>query len=557
MPLLSSQYRFLQSSGSSLRVDELSSAYQQGLTVASCLLSGLQVFQPTYPDQERCISVLRGFHGLHLYSSEYWIEYVLSIAASEGGFDTSSRFFLRSMDLATTLNSLRRSANEALRISGLDGRLGLLEGHPALLEAARGILSDQTSKTAPLAETETPEASLCEITNVPTLLANYQYTIRSLLRHWKFSGVSIQELEKFKQDFRSTAFTCRFYPCPFASTGFANGALQDEHEQAHTPRIHCDSPSCHYPPFGSPAALRKHKSKHHEQDMSKFKIRSSRVGQQGLGAARPRRSGAIPTSQASEQSQDASLRDKEASLGLKRKASSPLVGKTREAKRSSAKSPSVTSEDTETKNQGLATSSTMTPLSRSPAPDLEEEDVQHLPEINQEVLALRDDGVVFTDPPCMRGVPLAKIGPDHPYWEEDWQPIQNFVEQSLQKWRDKYDIYKAMGSSQPIKFLASRQINRGIAILKFLKEGEIHPYQIIGKGYIRKELCNYDALFRMVKLLEELEKLNVDVTPTQWLRQRLHELCLEMGDNFSLARTCSGLYHDPKVMNLRRRSGFR
>ena len=37
-------------------------------------------------------------------------------------------------------------------------------------------------------------------------------------------------------------------------------------------------------------------------------------------------------------------------------------------------------------------------------------------EITKATLTLRDDGVVFTDPPNIRGVPLAKIDARHPYW---------------------------------------------------------------------------------------------------------------------------------------------
>jgi len=210
----------------------------------------------------------------------------------------------------------------------------------------------------------------------------------------------------------------------------------------------------------------------------------------------------------------------------------------------------------EVKKQGSRTPSTMTPLSGSPAPDADEEDT-HLGPINKETLVLRDDGVKFTHPPCMRDVPLAKIDPKHPYWEEDWLPIEEIIGPKLQEWKDKYDEHVASGSGPPSsKFMANRQVNRGKIIMKFLDEGEICPYQIIGKSYINKQLVNYDTLYRMAQVIEELGKFNIDVTPTQWLRQRLHELCLEEGDGFNLAKTLSGFYHDPKVTALRTKSGF-
>jgi len=198
-----------------------------------------------------------------------------------------------------------------------------------------------------------------------------------------------------------------------------------------------------------------------------------------------------------------------------------------------------------------------TPISGSPSPivfGINEE--ENLPEITKATLALRDDGVVFTEPPCMRGVPLAKISPSHPYWEQEWQNLEDVVTPQLQKWKEKYEHHMAVNSSQSSKFLANRQVNRGNSILKFLVEGELHPYQIVGKQYVNRQLANYDTLYRMVQILEELAKFNIDMTPSQWLRQRLHEVCLETGDEFNLAKTVHDLYHDPKVIALRTKSGF-
>ncbi|KAK4443255.1 hypothetical protein QBC34DRAFT_417327 [Podospora aff. communis PSN243] len=199
-----------------------------------------------------------------------------------------------------------------------------------------------------------------------------------------------------------------------------------------------------------------------------------------------------------------------------------------------------------------------TPMSGSPAPVvvLGSGEEENLPEVNKSVLVLRDDGVVFTEPPCMAGVPLAKIGPDHPYWEPEWQNLEEVVEPMLKKWKEKYEYHMANNSSQSSKFLANRQINRGKAILKFLAEGELHPYQIFGKEHVNRQLANYDTLYRMVQILEELAKFNIDVTPSQWLRQRLYEIYMELGDEFNLSKTVQDLYHDPKVMSLRTKSGF-
>ena len=145
--------RFLQTAESSVRLSENHAAYEQGLTTVSCLLSGLHVFQPSYPDQDRLHRVLQGFHGLHTFASEYWVQYLLSIAAS-GGLNTTSVFFARSIQLATALNSLYQIGDPAKNIDTSDARLTHLQGHSTLLDAASNILSAQATRQASLTNSE-------------------------------------------------------------------------------------------------------------------------------------------------------------------------------------------------------------------------------------------------------------------------------------------------------------------------------------------------------------------------------------------------------------------
>jgi hypothetical protein len=180
-----------------------------------------------------------------------------------------------------------------------------------------------------------------------------------------------------------------------------------------------------------------------------------------------------------------------------------------------------------------------------------------LPEISKSSLVLKDDGVVFTEPPLMLNVPVGKISPDHPYWEADWKPIESEIQPILQKWIERHDGHvNNPQSSASSRFLANRQINRGKSILKYLRDGEVHPYQIVGKQWITKSLIGYDTLFRMVQILDELPKFNIDMLPSQWLRQRLHEIHLEKGASFDLSKTIHDLYHDPKVKAIRAKNGF-
>ncbi|KAL1840001.1 hypothetical protein VTJ49DRAFT_918 [Mycothermus thermophilus] len=201
--------------------------------------------------------------------------------------------------------------------------------------------------------------------------------------------------------------------------------------------------------------------------------------------------------------------------------------------------------------------STRKPLPSTPAAKPVAPETEVLPEITKENLCLKDDGVVFTDPPIMRGVPLEKISPSHPYWEPEWKPIEEIVEPLRQKHQEKFEQLEQSGSTHRDKHLANRDAKRGRTILKFLEDGELHPYQLVGKAWINHRITNYDTLFRLAQLLsEELPKFKLDVTPSQWLRHRIAELHTENPDKFDVGSWLAKAYHDRKIEQLREKCGF-
>lgn len=178
------------------------------------------------------------------------------------------------------------------------------------------------------------------------------------------------------------------------------------------------------------------------------------------------------------------------------------------------------------------------------------------PEILKEALHLRHNGVEFTEPEIMRGVPLERISPQHPYWDNRWEDVTANVQSKLTDWMNKYDLCVQTNKN---RFLAGRQVNRGKAIMTFLENGDFHPYQLLGKRFINKGLASYDTIFRLAQVIDELPKLfaklKIDMTANDWVRERMHELYTEQGESFSLSKTVHELYHDPKLMALRKRAG--
>lgn len=206
--------------------------------------------------------------------------------------------------------------------------------------------------------------------------------------------------------------------------------------------------------------------------------------------------------------------------------------------------------------------------SAEPSPQPMQEDDEPLEDITKENLILRHNGEVYTYPECMEGVPLVKIDPSHPYWEPGWKDIRKEVEIQRAKWMAKLKDHRENPNPHKpgtsMKYQIGRQVNRGGTILDFLHSGPISPYQLLGKGYMHTPkgtqkggITSYDTLFRMCESIQELAKFNLGISPVDWMRHRLWEISLETGKDFNCAKTLHDFYHDPKLLALRRRHGYK
>ncbi|KAK2027870.1 hypothetical protein LX32DRAFT_694444 [Colletotrichum zoysiae] len=188
----------------------------------------------------------------------------------------------------------------------------------------------------------------------------------------------------------------------------------------------------------------------------------------------------------------------------------------------------------------------------STATDEAEEELTPITKAN---LTLKHDGKVYTHPECMEGVPVEKIDQNHPYWDPSWPEITPMIEPTLQTWREKLLVALEKGQNS-MKFQLGRQVNRGETILKFLEDADFCPYQLVGKKYMMSRLVSYDTIFRLADTLRTLEGFKtLDITPLEWLRQRLQELIIAEGPSFNLAKTIHDFYHDAKYVALRLANG--
>ena len=114
---------------------EEDSLNEHGIAAVSCLVSGLQVMNESYDEQQKLLRFVKGIHGFHVYATEYWTEYLLANARITGGLkETLLEVATR---LADILDQLEDTSCSGLPIPKTtldikDDRLELLEVYGSL-----------------------------------------------------------------------------------------------------------------------------------------------------------------------------------------------------------------------------------------------------------------------------------------------------------------------------------------------------------------------------------------------------------------------------------------
>ncbi|KAI5465360.1 hypothetical protein BGZ63DRAFT_479030 [Mariannaea sp. PMI_226] len=255
----------LQSTNSSININETACVSSHGLAIATCLVSGLRFLTPTYSEHNRQLRVLRGIHGFHFYATEYWVEYILAnseVPTSQANSD----FFHLCRELSATFEPASRTSGDEDNkpLIFLDERLAKIQHQDiALCVVAQAILAEERERYLQESSSENDiSTDMMEVTSLKSLLSNYQRTVQQLLCLRACNGASLEELERFRRQFRASAFTCRLPSCPNFSHGFEDHDLRLAHEVIHR-RIVCGVQGCQYPPFCSIRALKRHQKTCH------------------------------------------------------------------------------------------------------------------------------------------------------------------------------------------------------------------------------------------------------------------------------------------------------
>ncbi|KAH7170201.1 hypothetical protein EDB81DRAFT_908734 [Dactylonectria macrodidyma] len=235
---------FLQTPSSNVIIHEQEAIQEHGLASIASLISGTWVFNEKYPEESKHRRVARGLHGLHVYATEYWTEYVLSHAESSGGFHQASRLSRLALQLVDELDkthgiSIFGNTRTSDKVS--DERLALLQEHDSLHRCVDEALKIRSLKRLEFEILQVSSAdkpsqeSLNSASTEPisAMLVSYQKIVRVLLNQDTCPGVTTKELDSFKSHFRISAFTCRLKSCCRGSMGFESEKECLDHEKSH------------------------------------------------------------------------------------------------------------------------------------------------------------------------------------------------------------------------------------------------------------------------------------------------------------------------------------
>ncbi|KAH7012300.1 uncharacterized protein B0I36DRAFT_256992 [Microdochium trichocladiopsis] len=242
-------------------------AIQHTQTVLACLIHGIKSL-PGEETYDKSLSVIKGLHGLLVYATEYWIDYLQETCSPKTVVNHKPNFLdlLRILDehLAVFHLPTTPTRNDGGQLDD-DWTDQAMPHWPNVRFHITKEQSRRSSDHTNLAvDTQHSPSSLSPEGGIETTLTAYKKTIRNLLDKQYFSGVSAEHFESFKAQFRTTAFSCRFALCPYASRGFESFEKCRQHEASHEVRIKCEAPDCQYLAFHSRQALSRHVNRHHQ-----------------------------------------------------------------------------------------------------------------------------------------------------------------------------------------------------------------------------------------------------------------------------------------------------
>jgi hypothetical protein len=141
-----SPVRFLLSAHGRITISERVAIREHATATVTTLLASSKIFGSDVDERLRLLQLVRG---VHVYATEFWIEYLLSDAALSNGPDISSDLFALASRLAHELSAshihpLPKELTQ--QPSDIDERLQLFQTHPILYEQMKAALNSRSRK---------------------------------------------------------------------------------------------------------------------------------------------------------------------------------------------------------------------------------------------------------------------------------------------------------------------------------------------------------------------------------------------------------------------------
>jgi hypothetical protein len=224
-----SPVRFLLSGKGLITISERVAIREHATAAVTTLLASSKIFGADIDERLRLLQLVRGVHGLHVYATEFWIEYLLSDAALSNGPDISSDLFALAFRLAHELSAshihpLPKELTQ--QPSDIDERLQFFQTHPILYEQMKAALNARSRKrlevhlfrqqgqclyenlagctcsfTTVADKTQDPKSITSNapaLDAISNMLQSYQDAVELLLNEESHPGVSAEELENCK-----------------------------------------------------------------------------------------------------------------------------------------------------------------------------------------------------------------------------------------------------------------------------------------------------------------------------------------------------------------------
>ncbi|KUJ09937.1 uncharacterized protein LY89DRAFT_723790 [Mollisia scopiformis] len=253
--------------------------YDLAFASMSYMRSNLRFIDTDVTEKERLVRVLKGFHGLHNYSNEFWFQHFLQYAKSkdypiqDDELDEFIEDFSVFWKHDPGVGIKRLKLDDTTSADSIANQLQALANMPQAHKMGLDILTfrkflsqEKYSHLSP--ENLKKEELHHDPTDFSKISLKYQEIVRSLIDCTTDNlpeGIQPHELDKFKQIYTDSAFICRYRECERYSDGFRTSADRDEHEQIHTKPLRCADPTCDFwrRGFTSKTGLMKHNRKYH------------------------------------------------------------------------------------------------------------------------------------------------------------------------------------------------------------------------------------------------------------------------------------------------------